>query len=395
MEYSATNKKSDKPFVEESDLDFEQFVDLCNQEVKLTHYPRATEKQHNILVYQGSDLMDEYCRDTSSNGLKSELHTCLFEGPGIFIVKGFYQDSSIIDQSTRIFKEIIEAEKGSSIQKGDHFAKAGANERIWNSFQKVGEASPSVFIDYYKNPLYALVSESWLGPAYQITAQVNIVKPGGQAQSPHRDYHLGFQPNSSVAAYPRSMQIASQFLTLQGAIVHSDMPIASGPTLLLPFSQQYDLGYLAYRDSRFKQFFLENAVQISAKKGDAMFFNPALFHGAGNNQTSKDRIANLIQVSSAFGKTMESIDRYHLMKTIYPSLIQGIQASSISDHELSALIAATADGYPFPTNLDTMPPVGGNAPESMQGLLLRALDEKLSPASFEAEINLYKGQRSA
>lgn len=34
----------------------------------------------------------------------------------------------------------------------------------------------------------ALVSEAWLGPGYQITAQTNIVKPGGKAQQPHRDY---------------------------------------------------------------------------------------------------------------------------------------------------------------------------------------------------------------
>lgn len=34
----------------------------------------------------------------------------------------------------------------------------------------------------------ALACEAWLGPGYQITAQTNIVKPGGKAQQPHRDF---------------------------------------------------------------------------------------------------------------------------------------------------------------------------------------------------------------
>jgi ectoine hydroxylase-related dioxygenase (phytanoyl-CoA dioxygenase family) len=32
------------------------------------------------------------------------------------------------------------------------------------------------------------VFEAWLGPGYRVTAQTNIVKPGGRAQQPHRDY---------------------------------------------------------------------------------------------------------------------------------------------------------------------------------------------------------------
>ena len=35
--------------------------------------------------------------------------------------------------------------------------------------------------------------EAWLGPNYQMTAQVNLVHPGGDFQQAHRDYHLGFQ----------------------------------------------------------------------------------------------------------------------------------------------------------------------------------------------------------
>ena len=55
--------------------------------------------------------------------------------------------------------------------------------------------------------------------------------------------------------------------------------------------------------------------------GDAVFFNPALFHAAGTNR-SKDvrRIANLLQVSSAFGRAMESVDRLKMSLKLYPAL---------------------------------------------------------------------------
>jgi ectoine hydroxylase-related dioxygenase (phytanoyl-CoA dioxygenase family) len=33
-----------------------------------------------------------------------------------------------------------------------------------------------------------LICEAWLGPGYAMTTQTNIVKPGGKAQAPHRDY---------------------------------------------------------------------------------------------------------------------------------------------------------------------------------------------------------------
>jgi ectoine hydroxylase-related dioxygenase (phytanoyl-CoA dioxygenase family) len=139
-----------------------------------------------------------------------------------------------------------------------------------------------------------------------MTAQVNQVRPGGEAQQPHRDYHLGFQQGEFVAEFPIPAQILSQYLTLQGAVAHSDMPLASGPTRLLPFSHQYELGYMAYRQPEFVDYFNQHYVQLPLQKGDGLFFNPALFHAAGNNTTTDHvRTANLLQISSAFGVPME------------------------------------------------------------------------------------------
>ena len=73
------------------------------------------------------------------------------------------------------------------------------------------------------------------------------------------------------------------------------MPLESGPTLYLPFSQTFAPGYFAYRKPEFAAWFDAHRVQLPLAKGDAAFFNPALFHAAGHNRTSAiRRIGNLL-----------------------------------------------------------------------------------------------------
>ncbi len=127
------------------------------------------------------------------------------------------------------------------------------------------------------------ISQAWLGPRYQVTSQVNVVNPGGQQQVPHRDYHLGFVAPDELAAYPAHVHRTSPVLTLQGAVAHCDMPIESGPTMMLPYSQRFLGGYIAFNRPEFIDFFAEHHVQVPLRTGDAVFFNPALYHGAGTN----------------------------------------------------------------------------------------------------------------
>jgi len=70
------------------------------------------------------------------------------------------------------------------------------------------------------------------------------------------------------------------------------------------------------------EYFNQNRSQLALKKGDAVFFNPALMHAAGENTTAdRQRLANLLQVSSAFGRVMESIDYAGLVNSVYPVLL--------------------------------------------------------------------------
>jgi ectoine hydroxylase-related dioxygenase (phytanoyl-CoA dioxygenase family) len=211
-----------------------------------------------------------------------------------------------------------------------------------------------------------------------------VVNPGGAAQSAHRDYHMGFQTPKAIERYPAHVHRLSPALTLQGAVAHCDMPLETGPTLYLPFSQAYLPGYLATGRPEFAEYFAKHRVQLPLAKGDAAFFNPALFHGAGDNR-SKDvrRIANLLQVSSAYGRAMESVDRLRMSIALYPTLRRLVSEQKGLPNEIANAVAACGEGYAFPTNLDRDPPLGGLAPQSQQELMLQALQENWEPAAFE------------
>ena len=71
---------------------------------------------------------------------------------------------------------------------------------------------------------------------------------------------------------------------------------------------------------------------------------------------------------------------------VYPQLQKSVAADAFTEAELHATIAATAEGYSFPTNLDTDPPVGGLAPETQQELLKRCLKSNTTPDKFNQEL---------
>ena len=59
-----------------------------------------------------------------------------------------------------------------------------------------------------------------------------------------------------------------------------------------------------------------------------------------------------------------------MVRAVYPVLRQAGPGI-----DLANVIAATAEGYPFPTNLDRNPPVGGLAPKTQADYLAQALRE--------------------
>ena len=361
-------KINQQVYFSQSDIDYDDLAKICSQKTLQEEYPFADSVSNNVVIYD-ANYLESFIGDSENElRLKTELHQVLEGGPGVFVIRNLYRHDAI-DQSNNIFEKIVESEGNTS---NDHFA-SGTNTRIWNAFQKVALEDPEAFISYYSNNLLKLVAESWCGPNSQMTAQVNIVRPGGEMQKPHRDYHLGFQENQVVELFPISAHRLSNYLTLQGGVAHTDMPLASGPTMVLPYSQQYELGYLAWRDNACTDFFNDNAVQNQMNKGDGIFFNPALLHGAGSN-TTKDfhRIGNLLQISSPFGKTMERIDYLKIINRIYPLLLEHSINKTLSEKLIENVLVCATDGYAFPTNLDN----DKNSNSKLQGMTMFELTKQ-------------------
>ncbi len=376
--------------------DVEDFRQLVSQKLDDGIVPHAYKVVAGIPVYRVAELETVLAGSESRSRLMAEWAQVMRQHSGVLVLEEAYKDVTPIDRATQVYNRIIAEEKAASGGGADHFAAAGANDRIWNSLQKLCLVAPDVFADYFANPAIDAVCEAWLGPNYQMTAQVNLVRPGGKAQQVHRDYHLGFQSAEDCARYPAHVHDLSQVMTLQGAVAHTDMPIESGPTKLLPFSQLYRPGYAAYRLEAFKEFFEQNYVQMPLRKGDAVFFNPALFHAAGDNSSVDiQRMANLLQVSSAFGRAMESVDRDAMCRALYPVLLAQTGQATMSGARLEAAVSACAEGYSFPTNLDRDPPVGGLAPETQKQLFLRALQDRMPAADFEAALLARAERRQA
>ncbi len=386
----------DQTYFTADSCDIEEFSDLCARQTDLADYPLATDLQKGVLIYDCGLLRSRIGNPEFDQILRAEWAWALANGPGVVVLSGAETDDAMLDRASDIFRDLIDAQKREGTGGGDHFAKPGANDRIWNSLEKHCLADPANFARYYANPFLALISQAWLGPFYQVTAQLNVVNPGGAAQSPHRDYHLGFQSAADVARYPRHVQSMSAMLTLQGAIAHVDAPIEAGPTLLLPRSQLYAAGYLATARADFRDYFAANAVQVPLTKGDMLFLSPALFHAAGtNHSTTIKRMVNLFQVSSAYGRAMESIDRIRMVKALYPSLVAAQTNGSLTRDQIANAIAATAEGYPFPTNLDRDPPIGGLAPQSQAALVHEALAANWTPDRLAAELDTRAAKRLA
>jgi ectoine hydroxylase-related dioxygenase (phytanoyl-CoA dioxygenase family) len=145
-------------------------------------------------------------------------------------------------------------------------------------------------------------------------------------------------------------------------------------------------GFMAAGLPEFVDYFAEHYVQLPLRKGDAVFFNPALFHGAGtNNSADVRRMANLLQVSSAFGRSLESVDQAGAIISLYPTLLARRSAGA-SAAAIANVIAASAEAYPFPTNLDLDAPISGMNSETQAELALRALADGWDPDRFATEL---------
>ncbi len=377
-------------WLDESSVDIAALEQLCQRTTDPDSVPLAVDVIAQIPIYEGADVRTAAATGIHSaqgaRALQQEWVRVLLKGAGAVVVKNAFNDNAVVDQTTEVFYRIIERERESG-RGADHFAPSGSNTRIWNAHEKLCIESPELFAYYNANDVMALMCQAWLGPGYQITAQANIVHPGGRAQQCHRDYHMGFQQTEVLYQYPAHVHALSPLLTLQGAIAHTDMPVESGPTKLLPFSQNFLPGYMATERDDCIALFESRYKQLPLAKGDMLFFNPALMHAAGDNHTTEQhRFANLVQVGTVFGRTLELLDKARMSVSLYPVLQELSKHADWNARHTQQVIEACAEGYSFPANMELEPPVNGLAPVTQQQLMSQCLHDGVNSEEFARRI---------
>jgi hypothetical protein len=103
-------------------------------------------------------------------------------------------------------------------------------------------------------------------------------------------------------------------------------------------------------------------------------------------------MANLLQISSPFGRAMEALDRTAMVRAVYPALM-AMRAAGRSERDVASAVNATAEGYPFPTNLDHDQPIGSLAPPSQVDTVLTALADGLTPEQLDDALAQQEGRR--
>ena len=136
----------------------------------------ARDVSGGIPIYDGESCRRWIAEGSACVALQSEWVAVLRDGAGALVLRRACADTTAVDAATAVFESIIRDERSGATGGADHFAKPGANDRIWNAQEKLCLRDPEVFVRYFANPLLMAVCQAWLGPAYQMTSQVNVVR---------------------------------------------------------------------------------------------------------------------------------------------------------------------------------------------------------------------------
>src|SRR5450830_559023 len=117
-------------WLSEQDCQLDDFIRTVKRHTDLADYPLAAAVESNILVYD-CDTVRKIGRDAASlRTLQAEWGTALLHGPGVVVLKRAVDDPGLIEQINAVFQQLIAEQHASGQAGGDHFAKAGANDRI-------------------------------------------------------------------------------------------------------------------------------------------------------------------------------------------------------------------------------------------------------------------------
>ena len=73
------------------------FKAICGQQTSKSDYIFAEDVEQNIVVYNGNTIRSMIGDGGKEFALRTEVHRCLSEGPGVLVVKNAFPEIEIID----------------------------------------------------------------------------------------------------------------------------------------------------------------------------------------------------------------------------------------------------------------------------------------------------------
>jgi hypothetical protein len=146
-------------WITESDCDLAAFRAQVLRDTDPADYPSAIDVRRNVPVYAA-----EAIADGDRQALQTELIRALGSGPGVVVFEGAVAHAEL-DAPPRRSRTSSPSSGRAGGTAGDHFGKAGANDRIWNAAQKLALHSPEIYAQYYAADALAVVAQAWLDRA--------------------------------------------------------------------------------------------------------------------------------------------------------------------------------------------------------------------------------------
>jgi len=187
---------------------------------------------------------------------------------------------------------------------------------------------------------------------------------------------------SRAPSYLAHVHRLSPVLTPRGAGAHCDMPVETGPTLYLPYSQTCLPGCLATMREDFRAYFAHPRAAAACKRRRRLLHSGGL-PGRGDEplQRRPPHGAPSASVLGLWPRHRKRRPRAHERRAL-SRVAEACRRRPDVWREIANAIAACAEGYAFPTNLDREPPIGGLAPQSQQALMAHALAEHWNDEAF-------------
>ena len=137
---NSMKQRADRVWLTEASCDLEDFRAEVERTVSLADYPHAERAEKNVLIYDGASVLKAAATHDGRRAVLAEICEAFATGPGVIVLKQAFEDTAVIDAASGIFDDIINEQHRTNSGGGDHFAKPGANDRIW---EFAGKALPA------------------------------------------------------------------------------------------------------------------------------------------------------------------------------------------------------------------------------------------------------------